>query len=171
MSTTYLHTNRNAAALYALHMSRNHAGTTVSKPAQTTTAPARQGIDEGLLMIGVFCFLVPTMFASAALGLKYLEMSDLLAHGLYISAAALTARIATAVIIRNMAAEKNRSQSAWMTLAMIAPAISLIVMSFFGTVPAPAKTKQKSTQSATTATIKNHNRAREIQMHRKSQAI
>jgi hypothetical protein len=167
MSTSYLHTNRNAAALYALQMNRNNAGTSVNNRTQAKTVPARQGIDEGLLMIGVFCFLVPTMFASAALGLKYLEMSDLIANGLYISAAALTARIATAMIIKNMAAEKNRSQATWMTLAMIAPAVSLILMSFFGTIP----TETKSTASTNTAKIKNHTRAREIQMHRKSQAI
>ena len=166
MSTTYLN-NRNAAALYALQMNRNNAGTLVNNRTHAKTAPARQGIDEGLLMIGVFCFLVPTMFASAALGLKYLEMSDLIAYGLYIAAAALTARIATAMIIKNMAAEKNRSQATWMTIAMIAPAVSLILMSFFGTIPA----KTKSTVSTTTAKIKNHMSAREIQMHRKSQAI
>jgi len=170
MSTTYLN-NRNAAALYALHMNRNHAGTMINNRTQAKAAPARQGIDEGLLMIGVFCFLVPTMFASAALGLRYLEMSDLIANGLYIAAAALTARIATAIIIKNLAAEKNRSQATWMTIALIAPAVSLILMSLFGSIPAKTKATQTSTQTTKTAKIKNHTSAREIQMHRKSQAI
>jgi hypothetical protein len=168
MSTTYL-TNNNSSVLYFDH---SHAATTRNyvRP-QVKNAPTREGIDEGLLMIGVFCFLVPTMFLSAALGLQYLEMSDLLANGLYISAAALTARIATAFIIKNMAAEKNRSEAIWMIIALIAPSISLILMSFFGTIIKKEKTAASATKKSSTATVKKYHTAREFQMHRTSQAI
>ena len=98
-------------------------------------------------------------------------MSDLLANGLYISAAALTARIATAFIIKNMAAEKNRSEAGWMTIAMIAPSVSLILMSFFGTILKKEKTAASATKKPSTATIKKYQPAREFQMHRTSQAI
>lgn len=168
MSTTYL-SNNNSNALY---FDRSHAATTRNyvRP-QVKNAPTREGIDEALLMIGVFCFLVPTMFLSAALGLQYLEMSDLLANGLYISAAALTARIATAFIIKNMAAEKNRSEAIWMIIALIAPSISLILMSFFGTIIKKEKTAASATKKSSTATVKKYQPAREFQMHRTSQAI
>jgi hypothetical protein len=168
MSTTYLSTS-NSTALYFNHShaanSRNHV-----RP-QTKQAPTREGIDEGLLMIGVFCFLVPTMFLSAALGLQYLEMGDLIANGLYISAAALVARVATAFIIKNMAAEKNRSEAGWMTIAMIAPAVSLILMSFFGTIIQKEKTSRSTSTKSGTATIKNYSTARQFQLHRPSQAM
>lgn len=169
MSTTYLTTNHNSAALY---MNRTSAATTMSnRRDQVNSSSAREGVDEGILMIGVFCFLVPTMFLSAALGLKYLEMSDLIANGLYIAAAALVARVATAFIIKNMAAEKNRSEAAWMTLAVIAPAVSLILMSFFGTVATKVKATKASAEKTATTTIKNYSTAREIQMSHQSKAM
>lgn len=168
MSTTYLTTNHNSA----VYMNRTSAATTMSnRRAQVKSASTREGVDEGLLMIGIFCFLVPTMFLSAALGLKYLEMSDLIANGLYIAAAALVARVATAFIIKNMAAEKNRSEAAWMTLAVIAPAVSLILMSFFGTVATKVKATKASAEKTATTTIKNYSTAREIQMSRQSKAM
>lgn len=169
MSTTYLPAKNYVAAFYltsAYATNRNQAARRQA-PATSST----RGIDEGLLMVGVFCFLIPTMFAAASLGLKYLEMSDLVANGLYIAGAALIARIGTAFIMKNMAAEKNRSQAVWMTIAMIAPSVSLILMSFFGTIAKMEKTATPSTQKTQTATIKKYNRAREIQMHRTSQAI
>ncbi len=167
MSTTYL--TNNTTSLY-LH--RGYAGNSQkSERTQVKQVEAREGIDEGLLMIGVFCFLVPTMFLSAALGLQYLEMSDLIANGLYISAAALAARIATAFIIKNMAAEKNRNEAGWMTIAMIAPSVSLILMSFFGTITKTKKTVPSAAKKSGTATIKNYHTAREFQMQRTSQAI
>ncbi len=168
MSTTYL-SNNNSNALY---FDRSYAATTRNyvRP-QVNNAPTREGIDEGLLMIGVFCFLVPTMFLAAALGLNYLEMSDLLANGLYILAAALVARVATAFIIKNIAAEKNRSEAGWMTIAMIAPSASLILISFFGTILKKEKTAAIAMKKSSTATVKKHHTAREFQMHRTSQAI
>lgn len=168
MSTTYL-SNNNATALY---FDRSHAATTKnSARPQVKKTPTREGIDEGLLMIGVFCFLVPTMFLSAALGLQYLEMSDLLSNGIYILAAALVARVATAFIIKNMAAEKNRSETSWMTIAMIAPSVSLILMSFFGTITKTKKTVPSAAKKSGTATIRNYHMARELPMQRTSQAI
>lgn len=167
MSTTYLTNNTTS-----LYLQGGYAGNTKkSERTQVKQVEAREGIDEGLLMIGIFCFLVPTMFLSAALGLQYLEMSDLIANGLYISAAALAARIATAFIIKNMAAEKNRNEAGWMTIAMIAPSVSLILMSFFGTIIKKEKTAASATKKSSTATIKNYHTAREFQMHRTSQAI
>lgn len=169
MSTTYLTNNPNQAALY---MNRNFAGTTTNYTStQAKTSTTREGIDEGLLMIGVFCFLVPTMFLAAALGLRYLEMSDLIAYGLYISGAALVARIATAFIIKNMAAEKNRSEATWMIIAMIAPSVSLILMSFFGTIVKTVKPSQAVTPNKGTATIKNYSSGLEIEMSRQSKAM
>jgi hypothetical protein len=168
MSTTYL-SNNNSNALY---FDRSYAATTRNyvRP-QVKNAPTREGIDEGLLMIGVFCFLVPTMFLAAALGLNYLLMSDLVDNGIYISAGALFARVATAFIIKNIAAEKNRSEAGWMTIAMIAPSVSLILMSFFGTIIKKEKNSASATKKSSTATIKKHQPAREFQMHRTSQAI
>jgi hypothetical protein len=169
MSTTYLTGNHNNAALY---MNRNLAGPTTNyKRTQAKDYPQREGVDEGLLMIGVFCFMVPTMFLAAAMGLKYLEMSDLIANGLYISGAALIARIATAFIIKNMAAEKNRSEASWMTLAMIAPSVSLILMSFFRTLAKADKIAQPGNANNVTATIKNYSSALEIQMTQQSKAM
>jgi hypothetical protein len=98
-------------------------------------------------------------------------MSDLIANGLYISAAALAARIATAFIIKNMAAEKNRNEAGWMTIAIIAPSVSLILMSFFGTSTKTKKTTTSAPKKSGTATIKNYHTAREFQMQRTSQAI
>ena len=167
MSTTYL--TNNQASLY---LNRNFTEAATKNPRyQEKTSPTREGIDEGLLMIGVFCFLVPTMFLVAAMGLRYLEMSDLIANGLYISAAALVARVATAIIIKKMAAEKNRSEASWMTLAMIAPSLSLILMSFFGTLAKKERNIQISNENKSTATIKNYDSAREIQMSRPSKAM
>jgi len=169
MSTTYLTNNPNQAALY---MNRNFGGTTLNDFHIQQKANTRKlGIDEGLLMTGVFCFLVPTMFLAAALGLRYLEMSDLIANGLYISGAALVARIATAFIIKNMAAEKNRSEATWMIIAMIAPSVSLILMSFFGTIAKTVKPSQAATPNKGTATIKNYSSAIEIEMSRHSEAM
>lgn len=168
MSTTYLTNNYPTSHYYnraAAAAARNDV-----RP-QAKQAPAREGIDEGLLMIGVFCFLVPTMFLSAALGLNYLEMSDLVANGLYILAAALVARVATAFIIKNLAAEKNRSETSWMTIAMIAPSVSIILMSFFGAIVKTEKTASSVSKKSGPATIKRYPTAREFQMHRTSQAI
>jgi Na+/melibiose symporter-like transporter len=111
------------------------------------------------------------MFLVAAMGLRYLEMSDLIANGLYISAAALVARVATVIIIKKMAAEKNRSEASWMTLAMIAPSLSLILMSFFGTIAKKERNIPVNNEKKSTATIKNYESALEIQMNRPSKAM
>ena len=169
MSTTYFTNNHNNASLY---MKRSFAGSAKNNThTQKQITSTREGIDEGLLMIGLFCFLVPTMFLAAAIGLRYLEMSDLIANGLYISAAALIARVATALIIKKMAAVKNRSEASWMMVAMIAPSISLILMSFFGAI-AKADTQAHANNANTgIATIKNCASAMEIQMSIQSKAI
>ena len=167
MSTTYL--TNNQASLY---LNRNFTGAATNNSRyQEKTSTIRERIDEGLLMIGVFCFLVPTMFLVAAMGLRYLEMSDLIANGLYISAAALVARVATVIIIKKMAAEKNRSEASWMTLAMIAPSLSLILMSFFGTLAKKERNIPVNNEIKSTATIKNYESALEIQMNRPSKAM
>ena len=49
-------------------MNRSFAGSaTNNHHTRKQVTSTREGIDEGLLMIGVFCFLVPTMFLAAAL--------------------------------------------------------------------------------------------------------
>ena len=169
MSTTYLTNNHNNASLY---LNRSFTGSARNNThTQKQVTSTREGIDEGLLMIGVFCFLVPTMFLAAAMGLRYLEMSDLIANGLYISAAALIARAATALIIKKMAAEKNRNEAPWMILAMIAPSVSLILMSFFGTIAKADEPTQANNSNIGIATIKNYASALEIQMSLQSKAM
>ena len=163
MSTTYLQTNRSAAALYMGRELSQNRSNVQRKSAQSS--PAHTGIDEGLLMVGIFCFLVPTMFTAAAFGLRYMEMSDVLPYSIYIIAAALVVRIATAVIVKGMAAEKNRSESVWMTIAMIVPAISLILMSFVST------RKSIVTAASNTIKMKTQAPARELYIPRRSQAI
>ncbi|MFN9950429.1 MAG: hypothetical protein ACK53B_06645 [Bacteroidota bacterium] len=163
MSTTYLQTNRSAAALYmGRELSQNRSSV---QHKTTQSSPAHTGIDEGLLMVGIFCFLVPTMFTAAAFGLRYMEMSDVLHYSIYIIAAALVVRIATAVIVKGMAAEKNRSESVWMTIAMIAPAVCLVLMSFVST------RKSIVTAASNTIKMKTQAPARELYMPRRSQAI
>lgn len=163
MSTTYLQTNRSAAALYMGRDLSQNRSNVQRKSAQSSAA--HTGIDEGLLMVGIFCFLVPTMFTAAAFGLHYMEMSDVLPYSIYIIAAALVVRIATAVIVKGMAAEKNRSESVWMTIAMIAPAVSLILMSFVST------RKNTVTAASTSIKMKTQAPAIELYMPHRSQAI
>ena len=163
MSTTYLPTNRSTAALYMGRELSQNKSNIQRKSVQT--ASAQTGIDEGLLMIGIFCFLVPTMFTAAAFGLRYMEMRDVLPYSIYLAAGALAVRIATAVILKGLAAEKNRNESVWMIIAMIAPAVSLILMSFVST--------RTSTTAAASTTIKMKAQTppRELYMPRRSQAI
>lgn len=169
MSTTYLTNNHNNESL---DMNRSFAGSARNNThTQKQVTSTREGIDEGLLMIGVFCFLVPTMFLAAVIGLRYLEMSDLIANGLYISGAALIARVATALIIKKMAAEKNRSEASWMIGAMIAPSVSLILMSFFGAIAKADEPAQANNANTGIATIKNCASAMEIQMSLQSKAM
>jgi hypothetical protein len=169
MSTTYFTNNHNNASLY---MNRSFAGSAKNNThTQKQITSTREGIDEGLLMIGLFCFLVPTMFLAAVIGLRYLEMSDLIANGLYISAAALIARVATALIVKKMAAEKNRSEASWMIIAMIAPSVSLILMSFFGTITKAYEPAQANNANIGIATIKNCASTLEIQMSLQSKAM
>lgn len=169
MSTTYLTNNRNNASL---QMNRKFVRTAKNNThTRKEVTSSLEGIDEGLLMIGVFCFLVPTMFLAAAIGLRYLEMSDLIANGLYISAAALIARVATALIIKKMAAEKNRSEASWMIVAMIAPSVSLILMSFCGAIAKADEPAQANNANTGIATIENCASALEIQMSLQSKAM
>lgn len=169
MSTTYLPNEQSNSALF---MNRKLGSTALNNtPILKKATSTREGIDEGLLMIGVFCFLVPAMFLGAAMGLRYLEMSDLIANGLYIAVAALLARLVTAYIIKSMAAEKNRSEAYWMTLAIIAPSVSLILMSFFGTISKANETLQANTPNTDTARIKNYLGALEIELSRHSKAM
>jgi hypothetical protein len=169
MSTTYFTNNHNNASLY---MNRSFAGSAKNNThTQKQITSTREGIDEGLLMIGLFCFLVPTMFLAAVIGLRYLEMSDLIANGIYISAAALIARVATALIIKKMAAVKHRSEASWMMVAMIAPSISLILMSFFGAIAKADEQAHANNANTGIATIKNCASAMEIQMSIQSKAI
>jgi hypothetical protein len=169
MSTTYFTNNHNNASLY---MNRSFAGSAKNNThTQKQITSTREGIDEGLLMIGLFCFLVPTMFLAAVIGLRYLEMSDLIANGIYISAAALIARVATALIIKKMAAVKNRIEASWMMVAMIAPSISLILMSFFGAIAKADEQAHANNANTGIATIKNCASAMEIQMSIQSKAI
>ncbi|MFN5225955.1 MAG: hypothetical protein ACK5CP_05370, partial [Bacteroidota bacterium] len=86
-------------------------------------------------------------------------------YSIYIIAAALVVRIATAVIVKGMAAEKNRSEAVWMTIAMIAPAVCLILMSFVST------RKSIVTAASNTIKMKTQAPAREMYMPHKSQAI
>ncbi|MFN5428171.1 MAG: hypothetical protein ACK5BO_09045, partial [Bacteroidota bacterium] len=86
-------------------------------------------------------------------------------YSIYIIAAALVVRIATAVIVKGMAAEKNRSESVWMTIAMIAPAVCLVLMSFVST------RKSIVTAASNTIKMKTQAPARELYIPRRSQAI
>lgn len=163
MSTSYIQTNRPTATLYmGRELSENRLKIQRNSVPSTQT---KDGIDEDLLKIGIFCFLVPIMFSIAAFGLHYLEMSDVLPYSFYIIAGVMAVRIATAIIIKGMAAEKNRSESVWMTIAMIVPAISLILMSFVST--------RKIHVAAASNTIKMKSKApvREMYVPHKSQAI
>lgn len=163
MSTTFL-TNQNAASNF--YMPRATATYATQKRTQTTQTSTAEGIDQGQLMVGIFCFLVPTMFTSAAFGLQYLLVEDLIQYGYYIAGAALAARIAMSIIIKGIAAEKNRSQSFWITLAFIVPALSLIIMSLVGSKSAPQVKHEKAITPAKPATY-----AREVYMPQRSKAM
>jgi len=177
MTTTYLN-NASAAANYAMprQVSQPYAATRK----QTRPVSLMERIDQGLLMVGIFLFLVPTMFTSAAFGLQYLLIEDVIAYKYYILLAAFAARVTMAILMKGMAEEKNRSQSTWITLAMIFPALSLICISIAGNQPAAAPVAKKSVQAvAAKAPVKQPIQqpvaqkvmAREVFMPRRSQAI
>ena len=162
MSTTYL-TNQQAGNNF--YLPRTTTNYPTQQRIQSTQPSYKAGIDEGQLMVGIFLFLVPTIFSAAAFGLNYLFVEDLIEYGYYIAGAALAARIAMSIIIKGMAAEKNRSESVWMTIAMIAPAVCLILMSFVST------RKSIVTAASNTIKMKTQAPAREMYMPHKSQAI
>lgn len=177
MTTTFLN-NATAGTNYA--MACQVSTQYVSRPKQTRPVSFIEGIDQGLLMVGVFCFLVPTMFTSAAFGLQYLLIEDVIAYKYYILLAALAARVTMAILMKGMAEEKNRSQSIWITLAMIFPAISLICIAIAGNQPAAQPVTKQAVQPATAKTAGKQPiqqpaaqkvMAREVFMPRRSQAI
>jgi len=171
MSTIYL-TNESASGRYAYVNARTTATYYQQKNNQTAKTSFIDRIDEGQLMVGIFCFLVPTLFCTAAFGLRYLLVEDLITYGVYISGAAITARVAMSILIKGMAAEKNRSESFWMTFAVIFPALSLICLSLVGNKPSvsiPAeKIAEKSTEKTNIQPIRVD---REIYMTQCSKAM
>ena len=177
MTTTYFN-NATAGANYAMPRQVSTQYSTARK--QTRPASFIEGIDQGLLMVGVFCFLVPTMFTSAAFGLQYLEIEDVIPYKYYILLAALAARVTMAILMNGMAKEKNRSQSIWITLAAIFPALSLICISIAGNRPVAQPVAKKAVQpTAVSTAVKQPIQqpaapkvmAREVFMPRRSQAI
>jgi FKBP-type peptidyl-prolyl cis-trans isomerase len=107
MSTTYL-PNQSAGSRYAYANARPTANYYQQNNRQSVKTSFIDRIDEGQLMVGIFCFLVPTLFSAAAFGLHYLLVEDLTTYGLYIGGGAIAARLTMSIVIKGMAAEKNR---------------------------------------------------------------
>lgn len=142
----------------------------INRTAGSNIDTAYVGIDHNLLQVGFFCFMIPTMFLTAAFGLEYMELRDVWANILPLSAAFITSRIATAFIIKGMAAQRNRSEAIWMMTAMAAPALSLMLISLFRSLPGQTISTPSNQPSSTTASVKNLYRAREINLNRGNQA-
>ncbi len=171
MSTTYL-PNQSAGSRYAYANARPTANYYQQNNRQSVKTSFIDRIDEGQLMVGIFCFLVPTLFSAVAFGLHYLLVEDLITYGLYIGGGAIAARLTMSIVIKGMAAEKNRSESFWITFAVIFPALSLICLSIVGHKPAETvqveKIVEKRTEKTNTQPIRV---AREINMTQRSKAI
>jgi hypothetical protein len=163
MSTTYL-TNQQAGNNF--YLPRTTTNYPTQQRIQSTQPSYEAGIDQGQLMVGIFLFLVPTIFSAAAFGLNYLFVEDVMEYGYYIAGAALAARIAMSIIIKGIAAEKNRSESFWITLAMITPSLSLAFMSLLSHKPTK---KIVTTNKANQA--KPLSSAREVYMPQRSKAM
>jgi hypothetical protein len=173
MSTTYL-PNQSAGSRYAYANARPTTNYYQQKNNQSVKTSFIDRIDEGQLMVGIFCFLVPTLFSAVAFGLHYLLVEDLTSYGLYIGGGAIAARLTMSIIIKGMAAEKNRRESFWMTFAAIFPALSLICLSLVGNKPStsvPAeKIAEKRTEKNYSPALPTHV-AREIYMPHRSKAM
>ena len=173
MSTTYL-PNQSAGGRYAYANARPTANYYQQKTIQPEPTSFLQRIDEGHLMVGIFCFLVPTLFSAVAFGLQYLRVEDLISYSYYIGGAAIASRIAMCIIIKGIAADKNRSESFWMSFAVFFPALSLICMSLVGKKPSasvPAeKIAEKRTEKNYSPALPTHV-AREIYMPHRSKAM
>jgi len=171
MSTTYL-PNQSAGSRYAYANARPTATYYQQNNRQSVKTSFIDRIDEGQLMVGIFCFLVPTLFSAVAFGLHYLLVEDLTTYGLYIGGGAIAARLTMSIVIKGMAAEKNRSESFWITFAAIFPALSLICLSIVGHKPAETvqaeKIVEKRTEKTNTQPIRV---AREIYITQRSKAI
>ena len=171
MSTTYL-PNQSATGRYAYANARPTANYYQQKNNQSVKTSFIDRIDEGQLMVGIFCFLVPTLFSAVAFGLHYLLVEDLITYSLYIGGAAIASRIAMSIIIKGIAADKNRSESFWMTFAAIFPALSLICMSLVGNKPSESVSAEKIAEKRTEKTnIQPIRVAREIYMPQRSKAM
>jgi len=173
MSTTYL-PNQSATGRYAYANPRPTSNYYQQKPVQPVNPSFLESIDEGQLMVGIFCFLVPTLFTAVAFGLNYLIAEDLITYGFYIGGAAIAARIAMSIIIKGIAAEKNRSESFWITFAVLFPAFSLICMSLVGKKPSasiPAEKIAEKRTEKTNTTAQPTRVAREIYMQQRSKAM
>jgi hypothetical protein len=173
MSTTYL-PNQSASSRYAYANPRSTDNYYQQKNNQSVKTSFIDRIDEGQLMVGIFCFLVPTLFSAVAFGLHYLLVEDLITNGLYFGGAAIVSRITMCIIIKGIAADKNRSETFWMTFAAIFPALSLICMSLVGNKPStsvPAeKIAEKRTEKINTPALPTRV-AREIYMPQRSKAM
>ena len=173
MSTTYL-PNQSKSGRYAYVNARTTANYYQQKSNQSVNTSFIDRIDEGQLMVGIFCFLVPTLFSSVAFGLNYLIVEDLITYGVYIGGAAIAARIAMSILIKGIAADKNRSESFWITFAAIFPALSLICLSLAGNKPKafiPAeKIAEKRTENIN-APVQPIRVAREVYMPQRSKAM
>jgi len=171
MSTTYL-PNQSAGSRYAYANARPTANYYQQNNRQSVKTSFIDRIDEGQLMVGIFCFLVPTLFSAVAFGLHYLLVEDLTTYGLYIGGGAIAARLTMSIVIKGIAAEKNRSESFWITFAAIFPALSLICLSIVGHKPAETvqaeKIVEKRTEKTNTQPIRV---AREIYLTQRSKAI
>ena len=173
MSTTYL-PNQSKSGRYAYANARTTANYYQQKSNQSVNTSFIDRIDEGQLMVGIFCFLVPTLFSSVAFGLNYLLVEDLISNGLYIGGAAIAARISMSIIIKGMAAEKNRSESFWITFAAIFPALSLICLSLAGNKPSAFVPVEKIAEKRTegiNAPVQPIRVAREVYMQQRSKAM
>jgi hypothetical protein len=171
MSTTYL-PNQSAGSRYAYANARPTANYYQQNNRQSVKTSFIDRIDEGQLMVGIFCFLVPTLFSAVAFGLHYLLVEDLTTYGLYIGGGAIAARLTMSIVIKGMAAEKNRSESFWITFAAIFPALSLICLSIVGHKPAETVQAEKIVEKRTEKTnIQPIRVAREIYITQRSKAI
>jgi hypothetical protein len=172
MSTTYF-PNQSTSGRYAYTNARPTANYYQQNNRQSVKPSFIDRIDEAQLLVGIFCFLVPTLFSAVAFGLHYLLVEDLTTtYGLYIGGGAIAARLTMSIVIKGMAAEKNRSESFWITFAVIFPALSLICLSIVGHKPAETvqaeKIVEKRTEKTNTQPIRV---AREIYMRQRSKAI
>jgi len=133
-------------------------------------------IDQELLKVGIFCFLVPLMFIASAFVRESLLIEDVIEFKYYILASLFAARIAMTIIMNKIAKQKNRNTTLWMLFAAIFPNLSLIGISIAGNAQvdsvkqAMSTPENQETKMPAQSTGISKEVAREIYMFRRAKA-